>query len=156
MVKIGQYHALKISLKYHDIFWILQYRDISKWCNILHSRYIAIQNAHPWLQSLANYEEFFNNNNICHALLRAVKIEHSPRGLVGTGTNQDGRNEPNRVLIGTSSSNTKWDRIKSNKIACRLYTCIIWWLILLLHWTIPCDRTLQGGAGSLPGDEVVG
>ena len=38
MVKIGQYHALKISLKYHNIFWILQYRDISKWCNILHSR----------------------------------------------------------------------------------------------------------------------
>ena len=68
------------------------------------------------LQSLANYEEFFDNN-ICHALFRAVKIEHSPRGLVGTGTNQDGRNEPNRVLIGTSSSNTKWDRIKSIKIA---------------------------------------
>ena len=47
-VKIGHYQTLKISLKYHDIFWILQYRDISKWCNILHSRYIAIQNAHPW------------------------------------------------------------------------------------------------------------
>ena len=76
------------------------------------------------LQSLANYEEFFNNNNICHALFRAVKIEHSPRGLVGTGTNQDGKFEPNRVLIGTSSSNTKWDRIKINKIACRLHYII--------------------------------
>ena len=42
----------KISLKYHDIFWILQYRDISKWCNILLSQYIAIQNAHPWLAPL--------------------------------------------------------------------------------------------------------
>ena len=36
-----------------------------------------------------------------------VEIEHGPRGLVGTGTNQDGKYEPNRVLIGTSSSNTK-------------------------------------------------
>ena len=33
-VKIGHYQTLKISLKYHDIFWILLYRDISKWCNI--------------------------------------------------------------------------------------------------------------------------
>ena len=46
-------HVLKISLKYHDIFWILQYRDISKWCNILHLRYIAKQNAHPWFRASA-------------------------------------------------------------------------------------------------------
>ena len=78
-----------------------------------------------------------------------VEIEHGPRGLVGTGTNQDGKYEPNRVLIGTSSSNTKWDRIKSIKIACRLHD-------LLLEWNIPCYRTLQGGAGGLSGDEVVG
>ena len=47
-----------------------------------------------------------------------IRSVHGPRALVGTGTNQDGKYEPNRVLIGTSSSNTKWDRIKSIKIAC--------------------------------------
>ena len=40
----------KISLKYRINFWLLQYRDNSKWCNILHSRYIAIKNTHPWSQ----------------------------------------------------------------------------------------------------------
>ena len=44
--------------------------------------------------------------------------------MVGTGTNQDGKYEPNRVLIGTSSSNTKWDRIKSNNIACQLHDIV--------------------------------
>ena len=49
----------KISLKYHDIFWILQYRDISKWCNILHSWYIAIQNAHPCLECFWRWNLFY-------------------------------------------------------------------------------------------------
>ena len=54
--KIGQNHALK------DIVKISRYRknlaisssiaifsDVSKRCNILLSQYIAIKNAHPWL-----------------------------------------------------------------------------------------------------------
>ena len=46
-LKLAYINHWKISFKYHNIFWLSQYRDISKWCNILHSRYVAIQNAHP-------------------------------------------------------------------------------------------------------------
>ena len=38
-----------------------------------------------------------------------------PRGLEGTRTNRDGNYQPNRVLIGTSSSNTKWDPKKASR-----------------------------------------
>ena len=46
-LKLAYINHWKISFKYHNILWLSQYRYISKWCNILHSRYVAIQNAHP-------------------------------------------------------------------------------------------------------------
>ena len=40
---------IMVNRQYHDMFWLSQYCYISKWCNILLSRYVVIQNTHPWL-----------------------------------------------------------------------------------------------------------
>ena len=135
-----------------------------KWNNQSLNGHLNVNEISRWIRSfeISNtiLRKMRNSNISCIILFRrlilkwrlrasSLHIERGPRGLVGTGANQDGKYEPNRVLIGTSSSNTKWDRIKSIKIACRLHD-------LLLEWNIPCYRTLQGGAGGLSGDEVVG
>ena len=57
--KNGQNHTLQVSLKYHDIFWILLWCNISKWCNILLSRYFTINIAHPCFQRAAAYLNLF-------------------------------------------------------------------------------------------------
>ena len=48
--KNGQNHTLQISLKYHNIPEYCFRCNISKWCNILLSRYFTINIAHPCLR----------------------------------------------------------------------------------------------------------